>query len=110
MDLTPSFNIVIDSMFLKRDRTFSKSDMLYLGELSKLNLIKLQFPWFIYKECITDTSKSIEESINYAISSIKNLDKLFYKTEYGEFEKLITSLELKKNRSQIMLKMYGENF
>src|SRR6218665_700045 len=90
-------HIAIDSSILRRDLSFSKTDALYLKELSKLKLVKLHFPWFVYQECMSHSINSVIKELDGAISSITGLVKFgLHKTESDLIDKIAESIELKK--------------
>lgn len=68
-------HIVIDSNWLRKDRSLDKEHLLFMKELSRLGVIKLHFPYFIYSECISASIDLVETKINTAISSLKSLEK-----------------------------------
>lgn len=72
---TPPFHIVIDSNHLKRDRCFSKPDLLYISALAKLGLIKLHIPWFIYKECTSSYTTEILLELENISNKLINLNR-----------------------------------
>lgn len=86
-------NIIIDTSILKRDRGFLQSDILLIKKLAKLDLIKIHFPWIVFKE---STSQNIKESdfiLNKSIKEISSLNKKgISKEDYLELEKIIFRL------------------
>lgn len=72
---TKKIHLVIDSNHLRRDVGFSKSDMLFLKALSKHNLIKLHFPWMIYRECTSANIDTIKTQLHGAVNALENLTR-----------------------------------
>lgn len=89
-----SLNIVIDSNFLKRDKSFSKMDLLLIKELGALGLVKLHIPWFIYQECVSTSINDLEKEIKTSVNSLSNLDRKGMHSEHNkDAEKIIAQLE-----------------
>ncbi|MBL7909899.1 MAG: hypothetical protein JNJ41_02445 [Bacteroidia bacterium] len=104
-------HIAIDTNWLRRDLTFSKPDMLQLKELSKLHLIKLHFPWFIYKECTSNNIDAINIAINGSITKISYLDyKGLHKDDHESFKKIADEMELLKTKVQASVEKVWAEF
>jgi hypothetical protein len=62
-----NIQIVIDSSVYRKDDVFISSNLKQITELGKLGLITIHIPWFVYKECtsgFTDTlNKELDKSI-----------------------------------------------
>ncbi|GJM63216.1 hypothetical protein PEDI_37680 [Persicobacter diffluens] len=87
-------NIVIDTSILRKDRGFLNSDILLLKKLSKLELLKIHFPWVVYKESTSHNFKDIDSVIGKAIKEITSLNRKGISNEvYVELEEVAKKLD-----------------
>lgn len=107
-------NIIIDSSILRKDRSLNKHDILLMRKLCKLGLVKLHFPWVIYKEATSQSIYDIKndlkkakalinsckgkgiseeefESVNSVISSIEKIEEQVGNSVHGNWMKMVDS-------------------
>lgn len=104
-------HIAVDSNFLKRDRTFSKPDLLFIKALCQMKLVKLHIPWFVYKECTStyvDETMTELESISLKLTNIKK--KGLHEIEGQEAKKIAADINLLKERIQNSVEMLWNTF
>ena len=90
-------NIIIDTSILLNDRQLSKSDISLLKKLSKLNLVKLHFPWIVFKEATSNNYKEISAIINKTIFDFSSLNKKgLGSDEYSKLLKISEELKVVK--------------
>lgn len=68
-------NISIDTSILRRDRKLESSDILLLGKMSKLGLLKLHVTWIVFKETTTQNYLEAKAIINKIVKELNELDK-----------------------------------
>jgi hypothetical protein len=95
-------HLVIDSNNLRQDRGFLRADTKFLIALSKLSLIKLHLPWFIYKECTTTYIQDITLTLDHVINKLQNAYKKgLHESESDEINK--TTRQLRKIKAKVLL-------
>lgn len=68
-------HVVFDSNFLRTDRSLNKTDMIYMRSLAKLGLVKMHFPWIVYKECTLHNITDITSELDTAENKLKSLSR-----------------------------------
>lgn len=87
-------NISIDTSILRRDRKLESSDILLLGKMSKLGLLKLHIPWVVYRETTTQNYLECKAIIEKIVKDLNTLDKKgIGEGEHLKFKKLAKQIE-----------------
>ncbi len=87
-------NVVFDTNILRQDRGFLNSDILLLKKLSKLGLLKIHFPWVVYKECTSQNFIEVDSIIGKAIKEISSLNrKGISKDEFKKLQQIAENLD-----------------
>lgn len=87
-------NISIDTSILRRDRKLESSDILLLGKMSKLGLLKLHVTWIVFKETTTQNYLETKAIINKIVKELNELDKKGVgKDEHFKFKKIAKQIE-----------------
>jgi len=68
-------NIAIDTSILRRDRKLEGSDVLLLGKMGKLGLLKLHIPWIIYREITTHSYLESKTIIDKMVKDLNSFNK-----------------------------------
>lgn len=68
-------HVVFDSNVLRTDRSLNKIDMIYMRSLAKLGLVKMHFPWIVYKECTSHNIADITSELDTAENKLKSLSR-----------------------------------
>jgi hypothetical protein len=111
MEITTPFHIAIDSNHLRRDRTFSKSDILFLKTLAKHGLVKLHLPWFVYKECTSTCISEIQTELETVATTLKNMGKKgLNEIENAELIELSDLVSAFKSKVPDSVEMLWQNF
>lgn len=104
-------NIVIDTSILRKDRGFLNSDILLIKKLSKLDLIKLHFPWIVFKESTTQNLLDVNASIDNAIKEISSLNrKGIHKDDFDKLGKISNDLNIIKSDIENSINRHWESF
>lgn len=87
-------NIIIDTSILRTDRGFLNSDILLLKKLAKLELLKIHFPWVVFKESTSQNLLEVDSGLNRAIKEISSMNrKGISNDDYDDLQKIATKLE-----------------
>lgn len=87
-------NIAIDTSILTRDRKLESSDILLLGKMSKLGLLKLHIPWIVFRETTTQNYIDAKNVVDKIIKDLNNLDrKGINQIEHFKFQKIAKQIE-----------------
>lgn len=104
-------NIVIDTSILRKDRRFVNSDILLIKKLSKLDLIKLHFPWVVFKESTTQNLIDVNASIDIAIKEISSLNrKGIHKDDFDKLGKISNDLKTFKSDLENSINRHWDSF
>jgi len=68
-------NIIVDTSILRKDRQLKSADILFLKKLAKLDLIKLHFPWVIYKEITSQNFIEVNTVLNDTINNFRSINR-----------------------------------
>jgi len=68
-------NITIDTSILRRDRKLESSDILLLGKMCKLGLLKVHIPWVIFRETTTQNYIESKAILDKIVKELNTLDK-----------------------------------
>lgn len=87
-------NVSIDTSILRRDRKLESSDILLLGKMSKLGLLKLHVPWIIYREATTQNHIEIKTTVDRIIKELNSFDKKgINESEHLKFKKIAKQIQ-----------------
>lgn len=87
-------NISIDTSILTRDRKLESSDILLLGKMSKLGLLKLHIPWIVFRETTTQNFIDTKTIVDKIVKDLNNLDKKgINEIEHFKFQKIAKQIE-----------------
>ena len=90
-------NIIIDTSILVKDRGFLKSDILLIKKLAKLGLLKIHFPWIVYKESTSQNFIEVENGIRKAIKEVSSLNRKGIDIdEFRKLQEITKELEILK--------------
>ncbi len=80
--------IIVDSTEFRQDRGLNKEDISLLRELGNKKLIKIEIPWFVYKESSTTSIKNLQTDLSTTINKLLNSERTGL--HYTDVEKLKT--------------------
>lgn len=104
-------NIIIDTSVLRKDRGFLNSDILLIKKLAKLDLLKIHFPWIVYKESTSQNLLEVENGIGNAIKEISSLNrKGIDLEEYDKLKEIAKELEAIKLDTEKSIEKHWERF
>ena len=104
-------NIVIDTNIFRKDRSFQKSDMLFLIKLSTLNLIDIHLPWVVKEESLSQNVNDITSDLNKVKSMISSIKKKGINYEdFNEIDKISSLIDSLNKRVDKSVNQNWDNF
>ena len=85
-------DIVIESN-IYRSEGFKSEKLATLKDMGSNNFIKIHIPWFVYKECVTQSIEKGSEPFNKAIEAINQASVHYGKNEINEIQNKLASLK-----------------
>ncbi|MBL7704524.1 MAG: DUF4935 domain-containing protein [Taibaiella sp.] len=104
-------NIIIDTSILRKDRGFLNSDILLIKKLAKLDLLKIHFPWIVFKESISQNLLEVKNGIDNAIKEISSLNRKGIDIEeYEKLKEVTKALESINSKTEKSIEKHWERF
>ena len=100
-------HVVIESNIYKSEGLNKSQNLALLKDMGNNNFVKIHIPWFVYKECITESIKIGNEQFENAIKTINKISVPYReKNEIEEMQNKLTCL--KNNIIDIEEKKWGD--
>lgn len=88
-------DVVIDSNIYRSEGLNKSQNLALLKDMGNNNFVKIHIPWFVYKECVTESIKIGNEQFENAIKTINKISVQYRKE--NEIEKMQNKLTCLKN-------------
>lgn len=88
-------DVVIDSNIYRSEGLNKSQNLALLKDMGNNNFVKIHIPWFVYKECVTESIKIGNEQFENAIKTINKIP-VHYR-EKNEIEEMQNKLTCLKN-------------
>ena len=89
-------HVVIESNIYKSEGLNKSQNLALLKDMGNNNFVKIHIPWFVYKECVTESIKIGNEQFENAIKTINKISVHYRKK--NEIEKIQNKLTCLKNK------------
>ena len=66
-------HVVIESNIYKSEGLNKSQNLALLKDMGNNNFVKIHIPWFVYKECVTESIKIGNEQFENAIKTINKI-------------------------------------
>lgn len=87
-------HVVIESNIYKSEGLNKSQNLALLKDMGNNNFVKIHIPWFVYKECITESIKIGNEQFENAIKTINKISVHYRKkNEIEEIQNKLTCLK-----------------
>ena len=87
-------HVVIESNIYKSEGLNKSQNLALLKDMGNNNFVKIHIPWFVYKECVTESIKIGNEQFENAIKTINKISVHYRKkNEIGEIQNKLTCLK-----------------
>ena len=87
-------HVVIESNIYKSEGLNKSQNLALLKDMGNNNFVKIHIPWFVYKECVTDSIKIGNEQFENAIKTINKISVHYRKkNEIEEIQNKLTCLK-----------------
>lgn len=86
-------NVVIESNIYRSEGLNKSEKLATLKDMGSNNFVKIHIPWFVYKECVTQSIEKRSKPFNKVIEAINQVPVDYGENEINEIQNKLTSLK-----------------